>query len=95
LLGAEATLQPTAWIPLIDATVENGCMQVKKGAHLTGKVARHTCCVGIVFNFKLESCIHELERRREGEREGKGERERERERKTRKNADDCERNWNR
>lgn len=29
LSQASTVLQPTAWIPLIDATVKNGCMQVR------------------------------------------------------------------
>lgn len=36
LAGAENTHQPAAWIPFLDATVETGCMQVKRGAHNTG-----------------------------------------------------------
>ena len=39
-------LQVTAWIPLLDATVQNGCMQVLRRGHLTAKTVRHTCCVG-------------------------------------------------
>lgn len=39
-------LQVTAWVPLVDATVENGCMQVLDSGHRTGRVATHTCCVG-------------------------------------------------
>ncbi|XP_059145123.1 phytanoyl-CoA dioxygenase domain-containing protein 1-like isoform X2 [Physella acuta] len=39
-------LQATAWIPLLDATEKNGCMEVISGGHLAGKVARHTCCWG-------------------------------------------------
>ncbi|XP_076463481.1 phytanoyl-CoA dioxygenase domain-containing protein 1-like [Babylonia areolata] len=37
-------LQVTGWIPLLDATRENGCMEVVSGGHLKGKVATHTCC---------------------------------------------------
>lgn len=36
LPGAEGTHQPAAWIPFLDATVETGCMQVKRGAHRAG-----------------------------------------------------------
>jgi hypothetical protein len=36
----------TAWIPLVDATAKNGCMEVVKGGHQTGRTAVHTCCVG-------------------------------------------------
>ena len=39
-------LQPTAWIPLIDANVINGCMQVIRGGHKLGRTATHTCCAG-------------------------------------------------
>lgn len=41
-----STLQLTAWVPLVDATAENGCMQVIRGGHRTGRAATHTCCVG-------------------------------------------------
>ncbi|XP_078576587.1 phytanoyl-CoA dioxygenase domain-containing protein 1 homolog [Branchiostoma floridae x Branchiostoma japonicum] len=40
------TLQPTAWIPLLDTTEWNGCMQVLKGGHRRGVTATHTCCAG-------------------------------------------------
>ncbi|KAH9505053.1 hypothetical protein Btru_061527 [Bulinus truncatus] len=39
-----SVLQATAWIPMLDATEENGCMEVISGGHLPGKVVRHTCC---------------------------------------------------
>ena len=32
----------TVWAALVDATVENGCMQMMKGAHACGKTASHT-----------------------------------------------------
>lgn len=40
-VGAERTLQPTAWIPFIDANAINGGIQVLRGGHKPGKVARH------------------------------------------------------
>ncbi len=39
--GAERTLQPTAWIPFIDANAANGGLQVLRGGHRRGAVARH------------------------------------------------------
>ena len=33
------TLQPTAWIPLIDANTENGCMQVSSAWEWRGTIA--------------------------------------------------------
>jgi len=44
--GSEKTLQPTAWIPLLDANLENGCMEVYKYGHLAQKVCTHECCAG-------------------------------------------------
>ncbi|CAH1230978.1 PHYHD1 [Branchiostoma lanceolatum] len=43
---ALGTLIPTAWIPLLDATVQNGCMQMVRGGHRKGILARHVCCTG-------------------------------------------------
>ena len=39
-------LQVTAWVPLVDATIVNGCMELLKGGHRSGKVAQHTGCAG-------------------------------------------------
>ena len=39
-------LQVTAWIPLLNATTRNGCMQVIRGGHRAGKTCKHSCCVG-------------------------------------------------
>ena len=55
-----ATLQPTAWIPLLDATVETGCMQVVRGGHKLGKTATHTCCAGGTWYVDLDE--KEMER---------------------------------
>ena len=39
--GGEGTLQPTAWIPFIDTTVENGTLQLICGSQKPGKVYPH------------------------------------------------------
>jgi hypothetical protein len=39
--GAERTLQPTAWIPFVDADTVNGTLQVLRGGHRSGKVFPH------------------------------------------------------
>ncbi len=52
--GAEKTFQPTAWIPLIDANKENGCIQVIKGGHASGKVLDHLCCTGSSWYISID-----------------------------------------
>jgi len=39
-------LQVTAWVPLLDTNLDNGCMQVVSGAHKPGLTVSHACCVG-------------------------------------------------
>jgi len=53
-------LIPTAWIPLLDATYENGCLQMVKGGHRLGKIASHQCCYGDTWYITLEK--EEIER---------------------------------
>jgi hypothetical protein len=44
----------TAWIPFLDATPENGCMQMAKYGHKLGKVAVHDCCAGPTWYIMLK-----------------------------------------
>ena len=43
----------SAWFPLIKCDKDNGCMQYIKGAHLSGKTARHTICEGNTWYTEL------------------------------------------
>ncbi|KAK7484969.1 hypothetical protein BaRGS_00023747 [Batillaria attramentaria] len=47
-------LQPTSWIPLLDANEKNGCMEVAARGHQKGKVATHQCCWGGTWYVMLE-----------------------------------------
>ncbi|KAK3093268.1 hypothetical protein FSP39_013470 [Pinctada imbricata] len=49
-----SVMQPTAWIPLLNADESNGCMQVANKGHKTGKTARHQCCYGGTWYVMLE-----------------------------------------
>ncbi|XP_033734117.1 uncharacterized protein LOC117323176 [Pecten maximus] len=53
-------LQPTAWIPLVDADERNGCMQVIHKGHKTGLVGNHQCCYGGTWYVMLDE--NEMER---------------------------------
>lgn len=52
-------LQLTAWVPLLDANVSNGCMQVVRGAHRPGGTVAHACCVG--GTWYVETTPEEIE----------------------------------
>lgn len=41
-----AVLQVTAWVPLVPARYDNGCMQVVRFGHRSGVEVQHQCCVG-------------------------------------------------
>ncbi|XP_030854236.1 uncharacterized protein LOC100893311 [Strongylocentrotus purpuratus] len=47
-------LQVTAWIPLLDVTAKNGCMQVARKGHRKGVTAKHRCCVGGTWYVEVE-----------------------------------------
>ncbi|OWF37078.1 uncharacterized protein LOC110440617 [Mizuhopecten yessoensis] len=47
-------LQPTAWIPLLDAHEQNGCMQVIHKGHKKGIVGNHQCCHGGTWYVMLD-----------------------------------------
>ncbi|RUS87419.1 hypothetical protein EGW08_004794 [Elysia chlorotica] len=44
----------SAWIPFLDATPENGTLQLAKKGHRSGKVAVHECCAGPTWYIMLQ-----------------------------------------
>jgi hypothetical protein len=52
--SADRVLQLTAWTPLVDAVVENGCMQVLKGGHRPGVVSPHVGCSGASWYIEMD-----------------------------------------
>ena len=62
-----SSLQLTAWVPLLDTSAHNGCMQVVSGADRTGRTAEHTCCVGGTWYTELTE--EEIARTLEGDME--------------------------
>ncbi|KAK3715067.1 hypothetical protein QZH41_012139, partial [Actinostola sp. cb2023] len=59
---ANELLMPTAWIPFIDACKLNGCMEVGKGGHKKGYLAKHYCCAGptLYVELKEENMFQDL-----------------------------------
>lgn len=50
---SQNVLQPTAWIPLVDATKKTGCMEMVAYGHQKGITADHTCCAGGTWYVEL------------------------------------------
>ncbi|XP_012945832.1 phytanoyl-CoA dioxygenase [Aplysia californica] len=48
------SLLPVAWIPLLDVTEENGCLQIIEGGHKTGKVSDHLNCFANTWHVMLD-----------------------------------------
>ncbi|XP_076436301.1 1-deoxypentalenic acid 11-beta-hydroxylase-like isoform X2 [Babylonia areolata] len=47
----------TAWVPFLNAIPENGCMQMARNGHKSGRVAVHTCCAGSTWYITLEEDV--------------------------------------
>ncbi|XP_031575072.1 uncharacterized protein LOC116308732 [Actinia tenebrosa] len=60
---ANETLMATAWIPFVDANKVNGCMEVGKGGHKKGFLAKHYCCSGptLYVELKEEDMVKDLD----------------------------------
>eukprot|EP00794_Sanderia_malayensis_P012089 gene12089-13335_t len=52
--GSDNILIPTAWIPLIDANLTNGCMMVVSEGHRKGFTAKHACCAGPTWYVEIQ-----------------------------------------
>ena len=50
---ADTTLQMTAWIPFLDTNPRNGCMQVIRGGHRTGRLIPHIGCSGRTWYIEM------------------------------------------
>lgn len=42
--GSWTTLQPAAWLPLVDTDATNGCLRLVRKGHHSGRTAVHTNC---------------------------------------------------
>ena len=51
---ALGTLIPTAWIPLLDTSPNNGGMQVIKCTQKPGITGKHNCCAGATWYIEME-----------------------------------------
>jgi len=54
-------LQCTAWIPFVNATKQNGCMQVVRRGHLPGKTAGHVGCWSNTWYVELTDEVMQKE----------------------------------
>lgn len=54
-------LQVTAWVPLVDATQRNGCLQVVRGGHRSGRTAPHTGCAGGTWYLSMDEAAAQQE----------------------------------
>merc|ERR1711971_971308 len=56
-----STHQLTAWIPLVNADEQMGCMQVIRQSHAKGNVATHTACAGNTWYTDLNEQVMKSE----------------------------------
>jgi len=48
------SLLPVTWIPLLDVTEDNGCLQIVEGGHKTGRVSDHLNCYRDTWHVMLD-----------------------------------------
>ncbi|RUS73825.1 hypothetical protein EGW08_018418 [Elysia chlorotica] len=48
------TMIPVVWVPLLDVTEDNGCLQVVEGGHKTGMVCDHLNCYADTWHVMLD-----------------------------------------
>eukprot|EP00947_MAST-08B_sp_MAST-8B-sp1_P005995 g5995.t1 len=57
--GSWSTLQPAAWLPLVDTDATNGCLRLARGGHKSGKTAVHTNCWADTWYIDLDPDVAE------------------------------------
>jgi len=57
--GSWTTLQPAAWLPLVDTDENNGCLRLAKGGHQSGRTAVHTNCWADTWYIDLQRDVAE------------------------------------
>ncbi|GFO25971.1 phytanoyl-coa dioxygenase 1-like [Plakobranchus ocellatus] len=49
-----ATMIPVVWVPLLDTTTDNGCLQIVEGGHKNGMVCDHLNCFANTWHIMMD-----------------------------------------